>query len=185
MAQAVRVDRSKVLVPVANVTFKGQFPATRSWILNGFRSTFSERGEVVSVCLESFLTAVYHMGFYCFYRSPFFGLASYRPNYCHPLCSRSSRQLCLFRRPCTGVFMLCFRSCPCSDPFVSCCPWPCLDLCPVSDFRSLQTCKSVLSAFPLLFSPSCRLCASCVPTNSFICCLLFLILSVVLVWLTL
>lgn len=154
VAQAVRVDSSKVLVPVAYVTFKSQFPATRSCISNGFRSTFTERWEVVSVCLESLLTAVYHMGFYCFYRSALFGLASYRPNDCHPLCCRSYHHLCLFQLPCTGVFMLCFHSCPCSDPFVSCCPWPCLDLCPVSDYRYLQICKSVVpSAFSLVFPP--------------------------------
>lgn len=177
---------SKVLVPVGYMTFKSQFPATRSCILSRFRSTFTDwllvkRWEVVSVCLESLLIAIYHMGFYCFYRSTFFGLASYRPNYCHPLCSLSYHHLCLFSLPCTCVFMLCFHSCPCSDPFVSCCPWPCLDLCPVSDYRYLQICKSVvLSAFPLVLFPSCRLCASCIPTNSLISCLLFLILSVVL-----
>lgn len=182
VAQGVRVDSSKVLVPVVYMTFKSQFPATRFCIFSRPRSSFTDwlcvkRWEVVSVCSESLLIGIYHIGFYCFYRSSFFGLASY---YCHPLCSMSSHHLCLFELPCTGVFMLCFHSCPCSDPFVSCCPWPCLDLCPVSDYRYLQICKSVLlSAFSLLFPPRAVFVLRVFPLILLFFGLLFLILSVV------
>lgn len=148
VAQAAGAGRPEVLVPVACLTFKSQFPAIRTCILSRSRSTFARRWEVVSVCLESLLIGVYHRGSY---RSAFLGLASWRPDSCHPPSSVSQHHLCLVHS-CPGVFTLCFHSCPCSDPFVSCCPWPCLDLCPVSDYRYLQICKSVvLSAFPPFF----------------------------------